>query len=165
MTTTTAQTSAQATAPTTAPATPASATPATTGIALAVLRVAIGFLFLAHGWQKFNQFTIPGTTAAFEQMGVPAAGLVAPLMATLEVAGGLALILGLLARVAGTALALAMIGAIVTVHAPFGIFVADNGFELVLALAAGAAAIALLGAGRFSLDRVLFAGRKASFLA
>ncbi|GER23625.1 hypothetical protein NCCP1664_21200 [Zafaria cholistanensis] len=162
MTTTTAPTTAQ----TTAPATPTPASTATAGIALAVLRVAIGFLFLAHGWQKFSQFTIPGTTAAFEQMGIPAAGLVAPLMATLEVAGGIALILGLLARVAGAALALAMAGAIATVHAPFGIFVADNGFELVLALAAGSAAIALLGAGRFSLDRVLFAGRaKASFLA
>ena len=30
-----------------------------------LLRFAFGFLFLAHGWQKYFQFTIEGTTAAF----------------------------------------------------------------------------------------------------
>ncbi len=40
-----------------------------------VLRLAIGFLFAAHGWQKFSQFTIAGTTASFTEMGVPGANL------------------------------------------------------------------------------------------
>ena len=46
--------------------------PALTTSARTVLRVIAGFLFAAHGWQKFSEFTIPGTQAAFTQMGVPA---------------------------------------------------------------------------------------------
>lgn len=69
-----------------------------TTTAFTVLRVIVGFIFTAHGFQKFNEFTIPVTQAAFDQMGVPAAQVVAPVLATLEVAGGIALIAGLLAR-------------------------------------------------------------------
>ncbi|MGQ3384005.1 DoxX family protein [Glutamicibacter sp. TV12E] len=126
-----------------------------------VLRLAIGFLFAAHGWQKFSQFTIEGTTASFTQMGVPAASLVAPVVATLELVGGVALILGLATRIVGVLLALDMVGAIAMVHAQSGVFVANGGFELVLALGAGAAALALMGPGGWALDR-LFVGRKAA---
>lgn len=124
-----------------------------------VLRVAIGFLFAAHGWQKFSQFTLEGTAASFAQMGVPAASLVAPVIATLELVGGIALILGLATRIFGALLALDMAGAIAMVHVQAGVFVADGGFELVLALGAGAAALALMGPGSWALDR-LFVGRK-----
>jgi len=41
------------------------------------------------------------------------------------------------------------------VHAPAGVFVEAGGFELVLALAAGAAAIVLVGPGRLSVDRFI----------
>src|SRR5688572_28334092 len=58
--------------------------------ALTILRVIAGFLFAAHGWQKFNEFTIAGTQAAFSKMGVPAAEAVAPVIATLELVGGIA---------------------------------------------------------------------------
>src|SRR5690606_25000430 len=103
-----------------------------------LLRLAFGFLFLAHGWQKFFQYTIEGTTAAFGQMGVPAAGLIAPVAATLEIVGGAAIILGLLTRVFAGLLGLQMVAALFMVHAPAGVFVENGGFELVLALAAGA---------------------------
>ncbi|MEE1619789.1 DoxX family protein [Zafaria sp. Z1313] len=126
-----------------------------------LLRVVTGFLFAAHGWQKYNEFTLAGTEAAFGQMGVPAANLAAPFVATLELAGGIALILGLLARPVGAVLAAVMLGAIALVHAPAGVFVEAGGFELVLALGAGAATVALLGAGRWSLDTVLFGRRGA----
>jgi putative oxidoreductase len=43
------------------------------------------------------------------------------------------------------------------------VFVADNGFELVLALFAGLLTIAILGAGRFSTDG--FLGRAAKLAA
>lgn len=67
-------------------------------VARTVLRVVVGFLFAAHGWQKYNEFTITGTQGAFAQMGVPAADVVAPIIATLELVGGIALILGLATR-------------------------------------------------------------------
>ncbi|HEY8753080.1 MAG TPA: DoxX family protein [Arthrobacter sp.] len=132
--------------------------------AITVLRVILGFLFAAHGWQKFNEWTIAGTQAAFAQMGVPAANVSAPLIAGLELAGGIALILGVLTRVVAALLAADMIGALVLVHAPAGVFADKGGYELVLLLGAAALALALTGAGRMSVDRVLF-GRKNSKLA
>ncbi len=141
--------------------------PALTTSARTILRVVIGFLFAAHGWQKFSEFTIAGTQAAFTQMGVPAAQAVAPVVAALELVGGVALILGVLTRVFAALLALDMLGALVLVHASAGVFVATGGYELVLILAAAAAAVALVGAGSVSVDKVLFArsGSKLRVLA
>lgn len=141
--------------------------PTLTTAARTILRVVTGFLFAAHGWQKFNEFTIPGTQAAFVQMGVPAANLVAPVIATLELVGGVALILGVLTRVFAVLLALDMLGALFLVHATAGIFAAAGGYELVLILAAAALAVALVGAGRVSVDKALFGhrGSKLSALA
>ncbi|WP_284982714.1 DoxX family protein [Arthrobacter sp. efr-133-TYG-118] len=134
-----------------------------TNTALTVLRVIVGFIFAAHGWQKFTEFTIAGTQTAFGKMGVPAPDVVAPIVATIELVGGIALIAGVLTRVFAALLALDMLGALVLVHAPAGLFADKGGYELVLALAAGAAAVALAGAGRISIDAALF-GRKGSKL-
>lgn len=125
-------------------------------IGLTALRIATGFIFAAHGWQKYSQFTIAGTQGAFAEMGVPMATVVAPVIATLELFGGIALILGLLSRPIAALLALTMLGALVLVHAPAGVFVADNGYELVLILGAAALSIALIGPGRISVDHALF---------
>ena len=81
-----------------------------TTVALTVLRVVLGFLFAAHGWQKFNEWTIAGTQASFAKMGVPAADVMAPAVAVLELAGGIALILGILTRVVAALLVLDMLG-------------------------------------------------------
>ena len=128
--------------------------------AVTVLRVLAGFIFAAHGWQKFSQFTIAGTQASFTQMGIPAAGLAAPVVATLELVGGIALILGVLTRIFAALLALVMLGALFLVHAPAGIFAADGGYELVLVLAAAAIAIGFFGPARLSGDYVLFGRTK-----
>ncbi|MGY2744553.1 DoxX family protein [Arthrobacter sp. UYCu723] len=138
--------------------------PALTTSARTILRIVTGFLFAAHGWQKFNEFTIAGTQAAFTQMGVPAAELAAPVVATLELAGGVALILGVLTRIFAVLLAADVLGALFLVHAPAGIFAANGGYELVLLLAAAALAVALVGAGKVSVDKVLF-GRRGSKLS
>ena len=141
--------------------------PALTTSARTILRVVAGFLFAAHGWQKFSEFTIPGTQAAFTQMGVPAAQVAAPVVATLELVGGIALILGVLTRVFAALLAVDMLGALFLVHASAGVFAATGGYELVLILAAAALAVALVGAGKVSVDKVLFgrANSKLSVLA
>ncbi|MCU1555649.1 MAG: hypothetical protein JWM13_3135 [Arthrobacter sp.] len=132
-----------------------------------LLRLVTGFLFAAHGWQKFNEFTLAGTQASFAKMGVPAAELAAPVVATLELVGGVALILGVLTRIFAVLLTLNMLGALVLVHASAGVFAATGGYELVLLLATAALAVALVGAGKVSVDKALFgrSGSKLSVLA
>jgi putative oxidoreductase len=138
---------------------PASKAPALTDLALLFSRVALGIILLAHGWQKFNEWTLDGTAAAFSDMGVPAATAAATFVTALVVLGGAALILGLFTPVVAVLNVLTLLGALVLVHAGNGVFVGDNGYELVLALAAGLLVIATLGAGRFSVDGLL--GRSA----
>ncbi|GAA2200146.1 DoxX family protein [Sinomonas flava] len=138
--------------------------PALADAARAVLRIALGAVFFAHGWQKFFEYTIPGAQGAFAQMGVPAAQVAAPIAAGLELVGGALLIVGLLTRVAATLLAVEMLGALFLVHVSAGMFVEKGGMELVLLLAAGAAAVALVGPGRISLGAAIF-GRSSGRLA
>lgn len=134
--------------------------PATTAGLL--LRLVFGALFTAHGAQKIFEWTIAGTQQAFGQMGIPLADLTAPVVAVLEFGGGIALVLGLLTRPIALLLAVDMLGALALVHLSAGLFVADGGYELVLALAGGSAALALVGPGRLSLDHLLFARRRAA---
>ena len=127
-------------------------------LGLLVLRVVLGTVFLAHGAQKLFVFGFDGVTGAFTQMGAPLPGVTGPLVALVEFFGGLALIVGLLSRLAGVGLAATMLGAILLVHLPAGFF-APKGVEFVLTLMAGALAIAATGAGRYSLDHALASRR------
>ena len=124
-------------------------------VVLLLARVSLGIIFLAHGLQKLVTNGMGATTEGFVAMGVPAPALSAWFAALVETAGGAALILGLLTPVFSLLLALDMIGAMILVHLSSGIWVAENGYELVLALAAGALAVGAVGAGRFSLDALL----------
>lgn len=127
-----------------------------------IARITLGAIFIAHGWQKFNEWTIAGTTGSFAQMGVPMADIAAPIATFIELIGGALLILGALTPIVGFLLAANVIGALVIVHLTPTPFVDQGGWELVAALAAGALLIAAAGPGRLSVDLLLFAGKKAT---
>lgn len=122
-------------------------------LVLLVARAAVGIVFVAHGWQKFHDWGLAGTAAAFQQLGVPAPTLSAWYSAIVELAGGALLIVGLALPVVGVLLTLDMLGALVIVHLPNGL-IGPNGAELVVALAAAALVLGFHG-GAFALDRVL----------
>ncbi|TDD16444.1 DoxX family protein [Nonomuraea diastatica] len=124
-------------------------------IVLLLARIAVGVIFIVHGYQKFATMGIAGTTKFFESVGIPLAGVAAPAVATLEVVGGLALVAGAALPIVGTLLALNMVGAIVFVHGANGFGAGEGGYEFVLALAAASLAIGFSGGGAFALDRVL----------
>jgi putative oxidoreductase len=136
-----------------------SATSTRQDVALLIGRVALGVVLIAHGWQKFFTYGIAGTTASFEQMGIPAAGAAAIFAAVVELVGGILLIVGLAVPLVGLLVAVNMIGALLFVHAPNGVFVGDGGYELVLVIGALGVVFAGLGAGGYALDR-LIAGRR-----
>jgi putative oxidoreductase len=126
-------------------------------IALALVRVITGIIFIAHGAQKLFVFGLAGVSGGFAQMGIPMPGVIGPFIALLEFFGGIALVLGLLTRLASLGLAFDMLGAILLVHLKNGLFL-PQGYEFALLLLTTSAALVVAGAGRFSIDSVL-AGR------
>ncbi|MHA2788500.1 DoxX family protein [Corynebacterium sp. S7] len=133
----------------------------TKDISALIARIILGIILVAHGWQKFTEWTIAGTTESFGMMGAPLPGLSAPLAAIIELVGGILIIVGLATRWVGIIVALEMLGAAIIVHIDSGVFVTNGGWELVGAIGAAALALTAAGAGRFSLDH-LIAQRRAA---
>jgi putative oxidoreductase len=128
-----------------------SPSPRQLSIALAALRITVGAIFIAHGAQKIFTFGLGNVGGMFGQMGIPLAGVVGPFIGLLEFLGGIALVLGLLTRLAALGLAFNMLGAIRFVHFKGGFFL-PAGYEYALALLAANIALVFTGAGNASLD-------------
>ena len=99
-------------------------------------------------------FGFGGVAGAFAKMGVPMPGIMGPFIALLEFFGGLALIIGLLSRLAALGLAFDMLGAILLVHLAGGFFL-PAGYEFALLLFAASLGIAIGGPGAPSVDAVV----------
>jgi putative oxidoreductase len=123
-------------------------------IAMLVLRVIVGIVFLVHGYQKI-EMGHAGVTGFFTQVGAPVPAVSAALIMLLETGGAIALVFGFLTRVVASAFVLEMLGAFLLVHAQHGFSAANNGYEFVLILGACAAALAIAGPGAASIDDVI----------
>ncbi len=122
-----------------------------TGTGVFLLRVALGAMFLAHGfWLKMFVFTMPGTAAFFVSLGLP--GWFAYAVAVSETIGGLMLVFGVQARWAALVLTPVLSGA-TWAHAGNGwLFTNEGGgWEYPAYLTLLSAAQVLLGDGRFAL--------------
>ncbi|WP_082313557.1 DoxX family protein [Corynebacterium lactis] len=122
-------------------------------IALVILRLIVGVIFIFHGWDKIFITGIDKTTGYFVAANLPQAELTVWVVALVELIGGALLILGLLAPTVAMVFIIEMVGAWWSMHLGNGLFVRDNGAELVLALIGGLFVVFVFGAGRFSLDR------------
>jgi putative oxidoreductase len=128
-------------------------------IALLVLRVGIGVIFVAHGLQKlFGWWEGPGWEGwkgFLGHLGERPVMFWAPLTVAAEVGGGLALIAGLLVPLAAAGLVAQTLVLFFKVHWPNGFWSQNMGIEFPIALFAGALAVQLLGPGSWALDEVL----------
>ena len=124
-----------------------------------ILRLAVGAVFVMHGWQKLTVMGVGGVAGFFGSLGIPFPEVAALVVTLVELVGGLALILGLGTRLAGALLAINMLVALLLVHLPNGFAVENGGYEFVLVLLAASIFFALSGPGRLSLDARLLARR------
>jgi putative oxidoreductase len=119
-------------------------------VGIALLRVSLGAMFIAHSVVlKLFTYTLPGTAAFFASVGLPPA--LAYAVFAMEAIGGLLLLLGIATRTVALALAPILAGAL-WVHSGNGwVFTSTNGgWEYPLYLLVLCVAQALLGSGAFA---------------
>ncbi|XQF92425.1 DoxX family protein [Pseudoalteromonas espejiana] len=129
------------------------------GAAALILRVPVGLILAAHGAQKlfawFGGYGLEGTGQWMASIGLEPGYWLALMAGSAEFFGGIALALGLLTRPAAVVTAFTMLIAIFSVHINNGLFMTNNGYEYALTLLVATAALAIQGAGSFSVDSVI----------
>lgn len=138
------------------------------GLGLAVLRLALATVFIAHGAHiLFGLWPGPGigtggldlTAQSFAAMGLAPAFPLAVLAGVIQTAGGLLLAIGWFTRVAAPLLALVVLVAIWQAQWAYGFFLnwvgapdRGQGFEYSVLLLAALICLSLTGAGEWSID-------------
>ena len=122
-------------------------------LGLAILRIVVGIVFLAHGYQKLFNFGFHGVGGMLGHMGVPLPMLFAVILTLVEFVGGILLVTGLATRIPAALLAIDMIVAILLVHLKHGFF-NPAGFEFPLTLLAATVCLVLAGGGAASLKKL-----------
>ena len=131
------------------------------------LRLIVGFGFLAHGFSKLSKG--PDAFAAIlYALGVPAPGLMTWLTISVEVIGGLAVLVGAFVVMSSIPMTALLLVAVFTVHLPFGFLAikliavtaagpqfGPPGYEVDLLYIACLVALVLGGPGPLALDNVL----------
>ena len=134
------------------------------GWGIALLRVVTGTIFLLRGGQKLF-VDGPGFAAGFfgPQLGIPMPLAIAVVVGLLELLCGSALVLGLFTRLVSLPLALGMSVDVLLVHLPNGFFVRNGGYEYALMRLAATVLLVLAGPGRVALDNTLAPRKRPRF--
>jgi putative oxidoreductase len=109
------------------------------------MRLAVGGVFLLHGWQKF-QNGIPATASFLHGIGFPFATVWAVILIALETIGATCVLLGIFTRFWAACMAVEMVVAIIAVRLPH-----RGNIELEGLLFAGAITLVALGDGPLSI--------------
>lgn len=127
-------------------------------VSLLVLRVAIGVVFVAHGYNHiFRAGKIAGTARWFESLGMRPGVVHAWFASLTELGAGALLVVGFATPLACAGVIGTMLVAWVTnhLHNGFFIFRPGEGYEYVMTLTLVAVGVAGAGPGRWSLDRAV----------
>lgn len=124
-------------------------------MAILVLRLALGFMFAAHGLQKaFGLFGGPGIGGFSEMLsglGFKSSLIWAYLAAYTELVGGILLAVGFLTRGAASLLLILIVVAAFKVHLRKGFFLSQGGFEYAFIIFSVCLALILLGPGKYAI--------------
>jgi putative oxidoreductase len=125
-------------------------------VGLLALRIALGIIFLFHGYPKLAHLRGGAEMQGFfVQHGLP--GYFLYVAGVIETFGGGLLLLGLFTRWAALLLTIEMMVAIWKVHSEHG-YLAVNDYQFPFTLATACFALATVGAGAIAVDAFLFAG-------
>jgi putative oxidoreductase len=129
------------------------------------LRLIVGFGFMMHGYAKFSRGP-ENFALVLQTIGVPVPIVLAWITTLVESIGGVAILLGAFVPMVSLPMAIVLLTALFTIHLPYGFFsvklvevtqsgtkFGPVGYEIILLYLAGLAALALGGAGPFSIDR------------
>ena len=126
--------------------------------ALLLIRIASGLAFLYHGIAiLLGAFNGPGLQGFSASTHLPLA--VAFLVGLAQLAGGIAVLVGVLTRLGAACIAIVMLGAIVLVHLPHGFDVTKGGIEYSLTQLLIALALLISGPGAYSLGSYILPER------
>ncbi|TXH35125.1 MAG: DoxX family protein [Rhodospirillaceae bacterium] len=120
-------------------------------IAALIGRILIAVIFLWSGFGKVTNFG--GTVGYISSVGLPMPEVAAIIAVIVELIGGLCLLIGFQARLAGLAIAIFTVAAGFSFHTNFGDMTQTIMFFKNLAIAGGALQIFAFGAGAFSIDK------------
>ena len=113
------------------------------------MRVAVGVIFIVHGFSKFGN---PGFGDWISSLGIPAEMQIP--IALAEFIPGIFLIIGVLTRISASLISIVMLGAIFLVKGASSL-TGDYGYEFDLILLAACLVVIVAGPGRVSLSYVL----------
>jgi putative oxidoreductase len=119
-------------------------------LVLLVARVLLSIIFLMSGFGKLTD--IAGTASYFANYGLPAPSATAVIVGLVELLGGLAILVGFKTPVAAWVLAIFSVASALVAHTDFGDQMQMINFLKNLAMAGGFLALAVSGAGAYSID-------------
>jgi putative oxidoreductase len=125
-----------------------------------LVRLTIGVVFVASGWGKVHH--LGAVTRFFDSLGIPAPGVQAAFVASIELVGGILLLVGLGTRIAALLLIGVMAVALWTAKLPELHGIVDLAGTVELAYLVAFVWIVVAGPGRASLDHLLVRAPKAS---
>lgn len=114
------------------------------------LRVVVGAIFVAHGWQKYTG-GVSDVAVSLGGLGFPAPEVFAVILIIAELGGGILLILGAWTHWVAKILAFVALVALITVHLQNG-FTGPGGYEFILLILASSVSLMITGPGKWSLD-------------
>ena len=129
-----------------------------TNLGLLAVRTAIGVTMIAHGYNHiWRGGKISGTAGWFESLGMKPGKLHAWLASLTELGAGAMLVSGLVTPLAAGGCAGVMLVAWITNHRSNGFFIfrPGEGYEYVMNLFVASLGLSCVGAGEWSLDRVI----------